>query len=123
MLVHDEKHPRAFWKLGRVEQLINGQDGNVRGAVIRVHSNPGSRILRRPSQMLYLLEIGCEDVIGGDRGVTVPKVPTDKEAPERIAAVKARLWMCGLKTQLRLIQLTSYSLVNGEVLDCYCLVT
>ena len=98
MLVHGEKHPRAFWKLGRVEQLINGQDGNVRGAVIRVHSNPGSRVLRRPSQMLYLLEIGCEDVIGGDGGVTVPKVPTDKEAPverpQRIATVKARLRMC-----------------------------
>ena len=81
MLVHDEKHPRAFWKLERVEQLIKGQNGNVRGAVIRVHSNSGSRFLRRPSQMLYPLEIGCEDVIGGDGGGTVPEVPVDKEAP------------------------------------------
>ena len=68
----NEKHPRAFWKFGRVENLIKGQDGNVRGAGIRVHSNTGSRILKRPSQMLYPLEIGCEDVIGEDGGVTVP---------------------------------------------------
>ena len=97
VLVHDEKHPRAFWKLGKVEKLIKGQDGNVRGAVIRVHSNTGSRVLNRPSQMLYPLEIGCGDVIGGDGGVTLPKVPIDKEAPvgrpQRIAAVEARLRM------------------------------
>ena len=41
--------------------------------------------------------IGCGDVIGGDEGVTVPKVPADKEAPlgrpQQIAAVKARLRM------------------------------
>lgn len=70
---------------------------NVRGTVIRVHSNTGSRVLRQPSQMLYPLEIGCEDMIGGDGGVTVPKVPADKEAPverpQQIAAVKARLQM------------------------------
>ena len=41
VLVHDEKHPRAFWKLGKVEKLIKGQNGNVRGAVIGVHSNTG----------------------------------------------------------------------------------
>ena len=97
VLVHDEKHPRAFWKLGRVEKLIKGQDGNVRGAVIRFHSNTGTSVLKRPSQMLYPLEIGCGDVVGGDGGVTVPKVPADKEIPvkrpQRIAAVKARLRM------------------------------
>ena len=42
--------------------------------------------------MLYPLEIGCEEVVGGD-GVTAP-VPQHKEVPaerpERIAAVKAR---------------------------------
>ena len=97
MLVHDEKHPRAFWKLGKVEKLIKGQDGNVRGEVIRVYSNTGSRVLKQPSQMLYPLKIGCGDVIGGNGGVYVPKVITDKEAPvgrpQRIAAVKARLRM------------------------------
>ena len=34
VLVHDKKHPRAFWKLGKVEKLIKGQDGNVGSAVI-----------------------------------------------------------------------------------------
>lgn len=91
VLIHDEKHPRAFWKLGKVEKLIKGQDGNVRGAVIRVHSNTGSRVLKRPSQMLYPLEIGCGDVIGGDVEVTVPRAPADEgapvERPQRTAAV------------------------------------
>ena len=53
--------------------------------------------MKRPSQMLSPLEIGCGDVIGGDGGVTVPNVPTDKEAPverpQQIAAVEARLRM------------------------------
>ena len=80
MLVHNEKHPRALWKLGRVVNLIKGQDGKIRGAGIRVHSNTSSRILKRPSQMLYPLEIDCEDVIAEDGGVTVPEVPADKEA-------------------------------------------
>ena len=66
VLVHDEKHPRAFWKLRKVEKFIKGQDGNVRGAVIRVHSNTGTRVLKRPSQMLYPLEISCGDRWGSD---------------------------------------------------------
>ena len=41
VLEHDEKHPRAFWRIGRVEKLIKEQDGNVKGAGIQVHSNTG----------------------------------------------------------------------------------
>ena len=57
-------------------------------------------------------------MVGGDGGETVPKVPADKEVPverpQRIAAMKARLRMREwAEDRLRLIQLTSYSLVNG----------
>ena len=38
VLVHDDNHPRTFWRLGRVEQLIQGSDDHVREAVIRVSS-------------------------------------------------------------------------------------
>ena len=33
--VHDEGHPRAFWKLARVKKLIVGRDGLPRGAVLK----------------------------------------------------------------------------------------
>ena len=35
--------PRSFWKLGRVEKLRESRDGEVRGAVVRVGREDGSR--------------------------------------------------------------------------------
>ena len=32
VLVHSDKHMRGFWKLGKVQKLIQGSDGHVRGA-------------------------------------------------------------------------------------------
>jgi len=56
VLVHDTK-PRGFWKLARVTQLVSGQDGRVRGAILKVAS-PGKKphTLKRPLQRLYPLE-------------------------------------------------------------------
>lgn len=34
VLVHDERHPRGFWKLARITETIAGKDGQVRGAVV-----------------------------------------------------------------------------------------
>ena len=36
MIVHDESLPRSFWKLGCVEKLFVGRDGQIRGATVRV---------------------------------------------------------------------------------------
>ena len=36
VVVHDEDLPRGLWKLARVEGLVTGADGLVRGATIRV---------------------------------------------------------------------------------------
>ena len=36
MLVHKENHPRGFWKLAKVLDLIVSNDGQVRGATIKV---------------------------------------------------------------------------------------
>ncbi|KAL5488551.1 hypothetical protein EMCRGX_G017505, partial [Ephydatia muelleri] len=57
VLVHDENHPRTFWKLGKVENLIEGHDGLVRAAVVRVASESGTTTLRRPVQLLCPLEM------------------------------------------------------------------
>ena len=102
VVVHDEDLPRGFWKLARVEGLVTGADGLVRGATIRVRSE-GRRcsVLRRPIQRLYPLEIR-----GGDECVPVgvhtgpepnPVVHQPRRNPRRQAAVDAenrrRAWI------------------------------
>jgi len=54
VVVHDEDLPRGLWKLARVESLVIGRDGLVRGATIRVKSRRNkSSTLKRPLQCLY----------------------------------------------------------------------
>lgn len=55
VLVHDADRPRGFWKIARVEDLISGSDGQVRGAYIRTSNRPSH--LRRPIQLLYPLQV------------------------------------------------------------------
>ena len=57
--VHDENHPRSFWKLGRVTDVIKGDDGQIRGAVIDV-TNGKPQTLRRPITHLCPLEVMSE---------------------------------------------------------------
>ena len=59
VVVHDEK-PRGFWKLARVEEVIPGRDGQIRGAVVRVISGENASVLRRPLQKLYPLEVSSQ---------------------------------------------------------------
>ena len=105
--MHDDK-PRGFWKLAKVQELITGRDGWVRGAIVKVHSGKNSAILRRPLQRLYPLEIGCyldsdehesQDVRDAhshaDQGEDVTTShPTDQatetKRPTRAAALEAR---------------------------------
>ena len=39
--IYDESHPRGFWRLGVVEKLVNGVNGETRGAKVRVVSKTG----------------------------------------------------------------------------------
>ena len=90
VVVHDDNHPRLMWKLGKVEGLLEGHDGIVRGALVRVHSRTGSVVLKRPVQLLYPLEIcdceekarraGKEDTV---KCVQVEKETVVPEAPVR----------------------------------------
>ena len=34
VLVYDQDHPRTFWRLAKVEDLMKGSDGKIRGAII-----------------------------------------------------------------------------------------
>ena len=59
--VYDEGHPRGLWRLGRIEDLIQGSDGKVRGVYVKVISKKGrARVLRRPVQHIYPLEVRSE---------------------------------------------------------------
>ena len=103
VLVHDTK-PRGFWKLARITQLVSGQDGRVRGAILKVAS-PGKnpQTLKRPLQRLYPLEVphlSTEERAEGMICESEPETqtPTDENCetvkqsgrPLRSAAKKAR---------------------------------
>ena len=38
VIVHDESQPKGFWKIAKVDSIITGQDGKIRGANLRVSS-------------------------------------------------------------------------------------
>ena len=62
VMLHDESQPRGFWKLAKIENLIIGSDGRIRGATVRVSSKDGTTTtLQRPLSLLYPLEINTPD--------------------------------------------------------------
>ena len=83
MVMRDDGSQRGFWRLARVEQLIEGSDGQVWGAAIRVSSKGDKRpaVLRRPVTHLYPLEINCcventKDTVDGTARSVNPVEPT-----------------------------------------------
>ena len=55
VVVHSDKQPRGFWKVGRVKRTITGRDGKTRGAAVRVTTCQGRPILlHRPIQSLEI---------------------------------------------------------------------
>ena len=89
-VLFDPSCPRTFWKLAQVNDLIVGQDGQVRGAVVRTTSKGGSvSILRRPLQHLYPLEIHSNDATNEYTTVGVSK-SSGSVRPVRAAARLAR---------------------------------
>ena len=58
VVVHDDSLPRGLWKLGRIQRLIIGRDGEVRAATVKVASRGNQYTqLTRPLQRLFPLEI------------------------------------------------------------------
>ena len=54
VLVHEDFVPRHLWRLGRVEKLVTGKDGLVRGAEIKIEKT-GS-FIKRPVSKLFPVE-------------------------------------------------------------------
>ena len=93
VIIHDKDRPRGFWRLAVVKDTLKGQDGTVRGAILRTTNKGGhSMELRWPIQLLYPLEVSdhaeaqMEDVetsSPGDETVV-------RGRPRRVAASAAR---------------------------------
>ena len=72
VVIHEDNKKRAFWKLGRVVDLIKRKDGVVRGARVKTDSKYSGGVIERPLQKLFPLEMG--------RGEVDNEKPADKEA-------------------------------------------
>ena len=59
VILHDQKTTqRAFWKVARVAELVEGRDGEVRGArVLVVRDVGGKSLIKIPLQKLFPLEV------------------------------------------------------------------
>ena len=55
IIIHDDMRPRHLWKLGRIEELIKGADGVVRGS--RIKMGKSKKVVGRPLNKIYPLEI------------------------------------------------------------------
>lgn len=100
--IYDEGHPRGLWRLGKVEELIRGADGLVRGAQMKVVSKNGSpRLLRRPLQHIYPLEVRSDneetphedtppDDENNQQAMPIPVTPPQGTRGVRKAAIEAR---------------------------------
>lgn len=102
IIVHDEDQPIGKWRIGKVEALVKGSDGQVRGAVVRVKNKAGRLTkLRRPVQRLYPLEVRCrneEPKTSPRRAEPDPAVRSARpeqhpeprrDRPRRVAAIEA----------------------------------
>jgi len=82
VVIHSDDQPRGFWKRGRVEETLNGPDGEPRGAVLRV-TGKGSSVTRlcRPIQRFYPLEV-TESETGVKVGPPINGPPTEDNSQE-----------------------------------------
>ena len=63
VIKEDSIRPRNSWRLGRVDSLITGRDGFIRGANLSTLSNQGSKsIWSRPLQKIIPLEVQHESI-------------------------------------------------------------
>ena len=93
VLIQQEGMSRSRWKLGRVDRLIEGKDGVVRGAVLKVVTNDRVYTVERPLQKLCLLELYAEE----EEEETVERTLHDRNellrrsARDAAAAAKVRI--------------------------------
>ena len=85
VIVFEEGLPRGKWRLGRVNKVIPGKDGVIRGTQISVRSRNGGKVdVYRPIQKLYALEVSAMTETQNE-----PKEVQAAKPPRRTAAIDA----------------------------------
>ena len=87
-----EDIPRGSWRLGKVIRLVSSRDGCIRSAKL---SLPSGRIIGRPLNLLYPVEVSGESAEKFENSVqrpsTVPIETGIRQRPQRVAAKTANL--------------------------------
>ena len=94
VLIKEEQTNRRKWKLGRIVSLIEGRDGIMRGATIRVISGGNPREIQRPIQKLYSMELKCrpDEAMPAERQLPVqPDEEARNVRPRRLAAMDGEI--------------------------------
>ena len=86
VLVHDQDHPRGFWKMARVRKLITGRDGQTCGAVLKLPTNSRRfTTLQRPVQLIYSLGVAESETQEESESVEYteePELEQERDEPE-----------------------------------------
>ena len=61
VIVYDEKMPRQLWRLGRIMKLLISDDGQIRGAEVKI--GKANAMIRRPVNKLYPLIVHDGDIV------------------------------------------------------------
>ena len=94
--VHEDKTPRGFWRLGKIEELIVSKDKRVRGATVKVSSPTGRMtLINRPLSKLFPVEVKDRNIPTlpetsvGQGAETINEIQSSR--PKRIAALDANV--------------------------------
>ena len=101
VILKNDSTSRAFWKLAKVEELLPGNDGKIRAAIVKVpRINGKSQLLKRVVQHLIPIEVQAESTdnqlpgdssvpLQGSQPVVNSNPPTGR--PRRNAAVRGEI--------------------------------
>ncbi len=82
VIIHNDQ-PRAMWKLGLVEELLVGADGEKIAAVLRVSGQERElKRLRRPVQKLHPIEMAVESTEQNVKNRTRSQHTTPVQQPD-----------------------------------------
>ena len=89
VIIH-ENLPRGSWKLGKIQELINSQDGKTRAARVLCKK----KTLVRPLNLLYPLECSESDTDNDSKEENPDSLRDGVDRPpKRKAAIRAREWL------------------------------
>ena len=87
--VHEEHQPRGHWKMGKVESVMKGRDGKIRGATVKVITRGKPTFLNHLLTRLYPLEVSEVKPFASNNTDNFQEVEIVRERPIRRAALQA----------------------------------